>query len=815
MKKAIRITLACIVFLILVIAFLLLTPFIFREKLEEVVKSVANKSLLTELNFSDMHVSFIRHFPHLTITLSDFILKSSTPFSQDTLISAREVALGVNLFSLINEPIEITRIYIDRGQVNIQYDDRGDSNYDVYNPDTDTTAAADTSSGAAAIRIDHIIFSDLGFSYYDPTLPLKIVARGINYRGNTDIADAILKLKSRVQIDSLDLIYDQIPIIQSKPLSADLETLVDLNSLNMKLEKNDLKIKDIPFEFKGELGFRQDGYELFIAFFSMFGEEYLSGSLWLKSGDSLWLSAKTDLNITIENWIKGLAIKEVDLRGHFNMKLQAEGDLVSGEDSGSPGQKAMFLSIPDYTVTAHLENGYFRYYTLPFALQDISFDFSSSATRHDYKTITISLDNLNASFLENTFRGFFRVKNLDGFPVEAHLSTRMNLAELTQVIPFDSLSLKGMLNMNLDINGIYDSEKKEFPVTVMNLKIDSGAVGTKYYPQPVENIRVDATITNETGDLADTRIRLDPLSFTFEGNPFTFRGDFVNPVNLTYSIESKGSIDLAGIYHLFSQKGMDLSGYISTDLRLKGRQSDALAGNYDRLQNSGTLVLRDIAFTSEYLPLPLILKSGVFRFQDDRIWFEQFDSRYGSSDIMMNGHLSNVLNYLLTENQPLKGNFTFRSNLLVVDEFMAPDDPVAAETATDTIPEGVVVIPKNLEIGLNAEVKKIRFQNLGITDFTSDVQVKEGLLWLKSMQFGLAGCRVAMDAMYGSITPTRAFFDFHVTAMNFDVRRVYNEVELFRKLCSAAGKCEGIVSLDYTLKGRLGAGMDPIYPSLE
>ena len=86
---------------------------------------------------------------------------------------------------------------------------------------------------------------------------------------------------------------------------------------------------------------------------------------------------------------------------------------------------------------------------------------------------------------------------------------------------------------------------------------------------------------------------------------------------------------------------------------------------------------------------------------------------------------------------------------------------------------------------------------------------------LKGLSFDLIGCKVNMDATYGSINPYRAFFDFHITANDFDIKRAYNEVELFRNLSTSAGKCEGIVSLDYLLKGKLDAGMNPVYPSLE
>jgi AsmA protein len=72
-----------------------------------------------------------------------------------------------------------------------------------------------------------------------------------------------------------------------------------------------------------------------------------------------------------------------------------------------------------------------------------------------------------------------------------------------------------------------------------------------------------------------------------------------------------------------------------------------------------------------------------------------------------------------------------------------------------------------------------------------------------------------MDATYGSITPKKAFFDFKIKAEDFDIKRAYNEIAMFRDLASSAEKAEGTVSIDYSVKGRLNAEMYPVMPSLE
>jgi AsmA protein len=128
---------------------------------------------------------------------------------------------------------------------------------------------------------------------------------------------------------------------------------------------------------------------------------------------------------------------------------------------------------------------------------------------------------------------------------------------------------------------------------------------------------------------------------------------------------------------------------------------------------------------------------------------------------------------------------------------------------------GVVIIPSDLDIDFNADIKKITFEGLDIKDFHGELDLKEGILVLAKTGFSLIDCKVLMDATYGSITPKKAFFDFVIRAEDFDIKRAYNEIAMFHDLASSAEKAEGIVSLDYRIKGRLNAEMYPVLPSLE
>ncbi len=841
MKKFAKISLFTLGAVVLIFLFLLLIPTLFREKFGEIVKNTAREKLKTELSFRDLDVSFFRHFPYLTISLSDFSLGSSAPFEKDTLISASEVAFGVNLRSVFKGPLTISRIYIDRGKVLIAYNEQGSGNFDVYEAgDTTAQESSDTSASSANLKIENITFRRTTFIYQDPTVPMKVVAKGINYKGKSDLSNNIFSLVSDIEIDSVDVIYNHIPYIKSKPVTANLSTKVNLQSLELNLEKNDLFIREVPFSFNGKFTFRKEGYELVLKLRSDYADESFSASMKLISTEQLWVFARARFDVDMEKWSKGLGITSADLRGRLKFDLVASGSYAVGQNPKSSRPDTVIVSVPEFSLGASIRNGYFKYRSLPEPVTSINLDLNASLEGNDYRKVKLSLDPLSAKLMNNRLTGHVKLDGIDPVKVDALVITAVNLAEIRKAIPMDSLDLSGRLDLNATIAGTYDPASGNFPASKVTLKLSGASVQTRYYPHPIEQINLDAWLTNQSGRLKDTRGAIDPLSFAFEGKPFTIKALIENPVNPAYDVTADGTLEIGKIYQVFAVEGISVDGLVKAHLKLKGNKEDAVAGRYGRLHNSGTLEMKHLSFGFETLPQKFLLTSGLFRFDQDKVWFDRFTGRYGLSDITLDGHLSQVIDFIFDKNGILRGSFALQSEFLDLDEFMAPvegsvptvktrdtdekDIPKseaakttqqAASAEKQDLSAGVIVIPGNLDVSLQTRMKKIRFRNLDLKDLSATVKVQNGLLQLRGASVDVIGCKAGLDLTYGSYSSGRAHFDLHVTALDFDVKRAYNEVELFRNLSTAAGKCEGIISLDYTLKGVVKSGMEPVYPSLE
>ena len=543
-------------------------------------------------------------------------------------------------------------------------------------------------------------------------------------------------------------------------------------------------------------------------------KDYMNAVLKLKGMSAPDIYARVNASVDLEKWQKAVGLDSLELKGNYTLNLLARGKYARGVvKRGIRKVDTVITSIPEFSLTSTFRNGYFKYAALPQALSSINFKIDADCPDNDYKNARLSVDGLNVSILNSFIRGYLKYGYTAASAVDARLESKFRLADIRTAIPMQDITLNGDLNINILSKGLYLPVRKKFPVTTASVRLNDGAVQTSYYPNPITGINIDAQLINTGGTFKTTKVAVKPISFIFEGLPFWLKADLQNLDDLRYNVSSKGTINIGKIYRVFAVKGLNVKGKIQTDLALAGRQSDAARGRYNRLHNSGTLKADHVSVSSDLFPKPLFIQQGNFRFVQDKIRFETFRARYGSSSLVLNGALNNVINYVLNEKAPLKGDFDLKSQFILVDEFMA----FAGETApaSSGTGSGVVIVPDNLELNFSAKAGKVQYQGLDLDNFEGNLAVSGGKLKLKDTGFRLIGAPVSMNAGYGSLSPVKAWFDYQIKATDFDIKKAYKEVKLFRDMASAAEHAEGIVSLEYKLSGKLDKDMAPVYPSLK
>jgi AsmA protein len=548
-------------------------------------------------------------------------------------------------------------------------------------------------------------------------------------------------------------------------------------------------------------------------------KDYFSSKFKLKGLKSPYIYAKVNTEIDLEKWNRAFGVKSVELKGRYSLHLLADGKYTTGiQKRGLRHVDTVITSVPKLSLKSSFKGGYIKYAKLPEAVKNISFDLDAACPDNNYKNFTLQLENLNVNALNNFIKGYFRLSNTSGLMMDGALQAKFHLADLKQFYPADNMDIRGDLDMDVKTKGKYIAARKIYPVTKAAINLKDGYIQTKYYPHPIENLQISANIVNTTGSLSGLKVAIKPVSLKFEGQPFLLKADLQNFANLRYNITSQGTLDIGKIYKVFALKGYNVKGLITTNFSLRGKQSDATAGRYDQLFNSGTMKVKDLALSSDLFPKPFLIKTGAFSFNQDKMKFDAFTANYGKSVIVLDGALSNVIDYAMKANSPLQGDFNLKSGLIIADDFMAFADgppPAANPSKKIAAASGVILVPANLNLNFTADVKKVKYNGMDINDVKGQMTISKGQIILKQAGFTLIGMPVVMDATYGSITPQKAFFDYHINAQDFDIKKAYNQIKLFHDMATSAANAEGIVSLDYKLSGKLNNNMRPIYPSLK
>jgi len=536
-------------------------------------------------------------------------------------------------------------------------------------------------------------------------------------------------------------------------------------------------------------------------------------ALFAKGINAPYIRANLNSEIDLALLDQAIGLSFADLKGQLNLELEADGFYKTGQNPKNFRPDTIITAIPVYALKASIKNGYYKQKDLPLSVEKINGEIESACKDAQWKNISAALKNIHAIIGKGTVEGNLQFQGLPQTELQASLKANLQLDDLAKAIPMAGYSFAGTLNTDLIANGRLDTDRKIFPKLTADLQLNNGKIQTPYYPAPIEHISIKGQANSPRGSTADLSLKIPELSFQFEGQPFAITADLADFNDLRYSITGKGTLDITRIYQVFAIKNYSVAGKLKADLSAKGKQSDAMAGRYTQLQNKGFIEFDQLELAAKEYPAPFLIPSGKLEFNQDKAWLKNMVLLYQQNEFRLNGYAQNFIGYML-QNGVLAANLSVTSSKVNVDDFMAFAGTDTAVIATTSGGSGVILLPSNLNLALDATVKEIIYGGTKLTDFSGKLTLNKGILQVIDTKFGLAGAMFNLGANYQPADPRHAQFSFTVKADSFDVKRAYREIPMFHDMATAAAKAEGLISLDYALNGRLNDQMKPVLPSI-
>ena len=492
MKKGLKIVGAV---LLLLIVFLVSVPYIFKDEIENLIKTEGNKMLNAEFDFGNLDISLIKNFPLASLTLEDFYLKGVGEFENDTLIAAGEVTAAVNLMSLFGDDgYDIKKILLDEVSVNAIVTPDGTVNWDVMKGDDDESEETEENSEESPfrIRLQKFMLKDFNLVYDDRlgNMYASIVDMDAVCGGDFGSSRTMLELETAVQ--ALTFIIDGVPFLNKAQIAADMNIDADLENSRFVLKENTVQLNAIKAAVDGWVALTDNAVDMDVKLNSneIGFKEVLSliPGIYTKDFDGL----KTDGQVTLSAFAKGSLI----------------GDSV----------------MPQFNLDLNVKDAMFQYPSLPAGVSKINITANVSNPGGDFDLTTVTVNPLSFVMANNPF-SVSATLNTPISDMQFDVITKgvLDLGRIKDIYPLEDIKLNGVVNADMNVSGRMSNIEKEQYDKIKasgNLRLRNMTLAMDGMP--------DVEIMNSLFTFTPRYLHLKETTVMIGGNDMTLESKFEN-----------------------------------------------------------------------------------------------------------------------------------------------------------------------------------------------------------------------------------------------------------------------------------------------
>lgn len=774
MKKKLIIGLGVFVFLL---ASLIALPFIFKGKILERIDREIAESVNAKVyyDYDNISLSLFRRFPNISATISDFGIVGNAPFQSDTLVQLDRLQVDFNLSSVIFDDYpQLTGVHLDGGALYVKILEDGTANYDITIP---TEEKGEVEESNFKIGIDQIEVNNLDLVYDDRQQKMLMALGDISAEGKGDFTADVYDLPLKMEAMISNFTYEEINYLQNKAFSGETVLNVDLEKMKFSLGDGNFSVNDFFFDLTGFIALPADDIEFDLAF-----------------------AGKDNTFKSILSLVPGIYTE----------------DFSSLKTSGTMDFKGFFKGIyneekfPSFDIALNIADGMFQYPDLPRPVKNVNLDMQVKNATDNLDNTSINIPAFNLDFGSNPISGRFFLANLMSYEIDGALIGKLNLEEMTSIFPIEGMALKGILDVNAQAKGKYDSIAKIIPSIDAKLLLSDGYVKSSEFPAPIEDLHIVATVLNTSGKMDDFVLDLSTFGFELEDEAIEGRMKISDFDKLNWDGAIKGAVDLAKVLAIFPLDNMTMAGKINADIQTKGSYKAVEEKRYNALDTRGAMAVSDFFYVSSNFPQGVKIMQAKADFTPERVNLSQFDSRLGESPLQATGFFSNYMNYLLSDTETLKGQLSLNSSRFNVNEWMSS----SSEDTTSTEP-AVIELPKNIDFTMSMTASEVIYDDLDLKDVRGNMILRDGILKFSDAAMQTLGGQISLDGTYDPTDLTAPKFDFNLNLADISIPQAFQSFNTVKAFAPIAQNLTGIFNSTINFSGNLGQDMMPILSSLD
>ena len=194
MKKFLKIL---SIILVALFAILLIVPSLLSGKISDIVKREANAMLNAKVEFAELNISLLRHFPKASLSLIDFSVIGVDEFEGQTLVAGERIDVAVDIFSIFGESFEVSKVWLLSPEIHGVIAKNGVANWDIMKESGEAEVVAEEQSSEPssfslslkqlAIENAKVYYTDNTSAMHFHTAPVSLSLSGDLSAANTTL----------------------------------------------------------------------------------------------------------------------------------------------------------------------------------------------------------------------------------------------------------------------------------------------------------------------------------------------------------------------------------------------------------------------------------------------------------------------------------------------------------------------------------------------------------------------------------------------------------------------------------------------------
>lgn len=497
-----------------ILVLLIVTPMLFKSKIEAVVKEKVNDEIHATVDWTRFGLSLFRGFPNLSVSLHQVSVVGVEPFDGDTLAGLNRFELRVNPFSVLKKNLVVNSILVERPLINGIVLEDGTANWDITDaaPVEEDVEETDAGGGSSmTVSLKRFAITDGRINYKDKSADIDAALEGFNLELAGDLSMEETELQLSAGIDRLNAKMGGIRYMRDGVFHLDLLAAANMVEQRYTLKENMISLNGLALGVEGEVLMLEEG---------------------AMDMDLKFFSRETSFQ-TLLSLVPAIYLKDFEtLKTSGNLQLEGE---VSGIMKDS--------LLPDATLNLQVTDGYFAYPDLPKDVSDVQISMQVNYKGADMDETTVNLDRFHLLLGGNPFDLSLKVDHpISDMHVLGVAKGQIDFATLKDVLPLEDMSLDGSLETDLrwDTRMSY-IEKEQYEKVDLEgkLLIEDMVVESPDIPVPVELTKMHMDFNPRLVDLVTLDLILGSSDLHLDGElsnfiPFVFNDQTISgKLNLT------------------------------------------------------------------------------------------------------------------------------------------------------------------------------------------------------------------------------------------------------------------------------------------